>query len=155
VEIAHDLTEMADSPGIESGGKVRPLKGVNWQRREEVFRAGRGGALCHVQITDCGHPFFQHWITGIEIFIDDHFPFNNEFRTRQRISHRALVQLSVTGGGEHLIQIVLITGVMLSRRERVCSMEMSMSEIEHIMSKEFVSSGVYDRYLMDYLLNCF
>jgi hypothetical protein len=49
--------------------------------------------LCHVQITDCSHPLFQCWITGIEIFIDDHFPFNNAFRTRQRISHRALVSM--------------------------------------------------------------
>jgi hypothetical protein len=56
------------------------LKGVNWQRREEILRAGRGGALCHVQRTDCGHPHFQYWITGIEIFIDDHFTFTNEFR---------------------------------------------------------------------------
>jgi hypothetical protein len=80
VEIDHDPTEMADSSGIENGGKLRPLKGINWQGREEVLRAGRGEALCHVQITDCGHPLFQCWITGIEIFIGDHFPFNNEFR---------------------------------------------------------------------------
>jgi hypothetical protein len=57
------------------------LKEINWRRREEVLRAGRGGAFCHVQITDCCHPIFHCWIIGIEIFIDDHFPFNNEFRT--------------------------------------------------------------------------
>jgi hypothetical protein len=28
-EIVHDSIEMADSPGIESGSKLRPLKGVN------------------------------------------------------------------------------------------------------------------------------
>jgi hypothetical protein len=81
VEIAHDPIEMADSGGIESGGKLHPLKGVTWQRREEVLRAGWGGALYHVQITDSGHPFFQCWITGIEIFIDNHFSI------QQRISH--------------------------------------------------------------------
>jgi hypothetical protein len=58
-----------------------PIETEIGQRREEVLRAGRGGALCHVQITDCGCPLFQRWISGIEIFIDDHFPFDNEFRT--------------------------------------------------------------------------
>jgi hypothetical protein len=43
-----------------------------------------------VQITACGHPRFQCWITEIETFTDDHFPFNNEFRTQQRISHEGL-----------------------------------------------------------------
>jgi hypothetical protein len=81
VEIAHDPIEMADSPGIESWGKLRPLKGVNWQRREEVLRAGRGVALCHMQITDYSHLFFHCWITGTETFIAGDFPFNNEFRT--------------------------------------------------------------------------
>jgi hypothetical protein len=41
-----------------------------------------------VQITDCGHPLFQYWITGIEIFIDDHFLFNNEFRTGLYMNNR-------------------------------------------------------------------
>jgi hypothetical protein len=40
VEIVRDPIEMADSPGIKSGGKLCSLKGVNWQRREEVRRAG-------------------------------------------------------------------------------------------------------------------
>jgi hypothetical protein len=99
VEIVHDPIEMADSPEIESGGKLRLLKGVNWQMREEILRAGQSGVLCHVQITDCGHPLFQCWITGIKIFIDDLFSFNNEFRTRQRISHGALIGLSVDRDG--------------------------------------------------------
>jgi hypothetical protein len=59
VEFAYDPIEMADSHGIESGGKLRPLNGVNWQRREKVLRAGRGGALCHVQMTHCVTHFFN------------------------------------------------------------------------------------------------
>jgi hypothetical protein len=43
---------MADSPGIESEGKLRPLKGVNWQRRGRFFALDRVErfAMCRSQI---------------------------------------------------------------------------------------------------------
>jgi hypothetical protein len=95
------------------------LKEINWQRWEEILRPGRGGALSHVQITDCGHPLFQRWITGIEIFIDDLFSFNNKFRTRQRISHGALYRLCIPDIDvpEQLSRQTLLAGAELHNRD--------------------------------------
>jgi hypothetical protein len=77
LEIGHDSVDTADSPRIKLGIKLRLLNGVNWQRREELLLAGKGGALGDLRITDRSLSFFNVAIAEIEIFIDDHFPLNN------------------------------------------------------------------------------
>jgi hypothetical protein len=86
VEIAHDPIETATNPGIESGGKLRPLKGVNWQRREEVLRAGRGGRFwtvraCYfyrIEISVSELPGTGHLVEGerVQFTMIDCSPFN-------------------------------------------------------------------------------
>jgi hypothetical protein len=54
-----DSVNTADGPGVKLGTKLRPLKKVNWQRREEVLLAGECGGVGHVRIMDRGRCLFQ------------------------------------------------------------------------------------------------
>jgi hypothetical protein len=83
LETAHDSVDTADSPRINLRTKLHSLKGINWQRREEILLAGGGGAHGYVRITDRSRSLFNVENAGIEIFIHDHFLLNNKFCTRQ------------------------------------------------------------------------
>jgi hypothetical protein len=88
VEIAYDPIEMADSPGIESGSKLRSLKGVNWQRLEEVLRAERAERLASANNGLRSSTFFNvglpelRSLSTIIFHSTTNFARNNEFRTR-------------------------------------------------------------------------